>query len=715
MATTGRVRGAQLLVGLSSALFAGTVRGQPPATAVQAEQERLALYFGEQAVVSVPSAREEPLAEAPAALIVITEQEIRDRGYRDLMDVFPDLPGVDISEYGRGAAPTQVIVRGLNATFNKIVVLRDGVVLDLPAVAPKIGRNLPLYNIKRIEILYGPASVIYGSDAAAVVIQLISKEPGDGFHVEGESSAGSFDPLQGFHRYVFDGHFATSYRWKSGLALTGGVRTYQSDGPQLLEIFPQDYAPLRANPPPFTNRFEFPIRGWNAEAALSYREFSAGAYLTDHTWSFPGNSVAPATSPLTFTSDSIFRYRFFQAFARHQAKRGPVDLLTIATYGNYQTDDSSGFILESGKQYSFEQVESLRLDHRTAWTIRNWIVVTGGLRFQTFSAVPPKFDLVAPYSGSGDLAAHGLSHLIFIREGVFLLAEVRPWKNLKLTAGVSYEHDGNSGENVVLPRAGVVLRLCGGAGHLKALYGEGFEAPAPYTQYLTGLFPPAAVLPNPSLASERIRSAELRYEHRFRRLFSVEVGSYYNRVSALQQLAFGGPTTVAGVMFPSSISFQNLGLLWSAGGEVSARVSPWSRLQVSGSYALIFGQETLSQPDGSLRTFDLAKVARHKVLAELTIRPYWHLVADVRLRWVGDVATRALNSQFMGQLMPGYYDINLNLRAENIVRGLDAHLLVENLTDNRYYHFGAETESGVFAPRAPQPPFRFLAGLTYRR
>jgi hypothetical protein len=58
---------------------------------------------------------------------------------------------------------------------------------------------------------------------------------------------------------------------------------------------------------------------------------------------------------------------------------------------------------------------------------------------------PFKVDLLAPYSGSGDLAAQGLSHLIFAREGVFVLAEARPWKNLKLTAGDSYEHDGNSG------------------------------------------------------------------------------------------------------------------------------------------------------------------------------------------------------------------------------------------------------------------------------
>src|SRR5262249_10851646 len=152
------------------------------------------------------------------------------------------------------------------------------------------------------------------------------------------------DPLQGFHRYVFDGHVKASYRWKSGLALTGGVRTYQSDGPQLLEIFPQDFAVLQANPPPFTSRYEFPIRSWNAEAAFSFREFSARASFTDSSQSYQFSMLDPATTPMVYTSDSIFRYRFFQAFAHHEAKRGPVNLLTIATYGNYQTDASSGFV-----------------------------------------------------------------------------------------------------------------------------------------------------------------------------------------------------------------------------------------------------------------------------------------------------------------------------------------------------------------------------------
>jgi outer membrane cobalamin receptor len=368
------------------------VQPDSPSTAAttteQAEQERLALYFGEQAVVSVPSTREEPLAEAPAALIVITEQEIRDRGYLDLMDIFHDLPGVDISGYGRGPQPTQLIVRGINAastSVNKIVVLRDGVVVDLPAVATKIGRNLPLYNIKRIEILYGP-SLIYGSGAAAMVVLLISKQPEDGFHVEGEASAGSFDPLQGFHRYVFDGHVKASYRWKSSLALSGGVRTYQSDGPQLLETFPQDCAALQANPAPFTNRFEYPIRGWNAEATLSFREFSAGAYFTDSSSSYFGNTQAPALTPLAFTSDSIFRYRFFQAFARHEARRGPVDLLTIATYGNYQTDDSSGFIFASGKRYS------LRRSNRCAsTTARRGPSVIGSPSPEGYSSKPSRW------------------------------------------------------------------------------------------------------------------------------------------------------------------------------------------------------------------------------------------------------------------------------------------------------------------------------------
>lgn len=144
------------------------------------------------------------------------------------------------------------------------------------------------------------------------------------------------------------------------------------------------------------------------------------------------------------------------------------------------------------------------------------------------------------------------------------------------------------------------------------------------------------------------------------------------------------------------------------------RLSPQRRLQLSASYALLFGEELLPVPGGGSRTVNLSKVARHKVLAGLTVRPFWRVVADVRLRWVGDVQTLPSNSAFRGGTMPGYYDINLNVRVEDIVRGLDAHLLIQNLTDARYYQPGVFAESVGSLPRVPQPGLRFLAGLTYR-
>ncbi len=275
-------------------------------------------------VVSVVSAREQPITEVPGTVIVITEQMIRERGYLDLMDVFQDLPGVDVSMYNRQRVPTEVILRGVNAANNKIVVLRDGVPINLPATTAKFARNLPLYDIARIEVLYGPASVVYGSDAA-VVMQLVTKQAREGLHGEASAAGGSFDPLDGFDRYAADSHLSLSLR-RDALVLRGSFRTFQSNGPDLKERFPSVYA---GHP----ERFEAPMRGYYADASVTWQDLQLGTSFTDHTWpsALALNPKAPGKALLS--EDTTFRYRFLQPYARHTLRRGGFDLQTILTYG----------------------------------------------------------------------------------------------------------------------------------------------------------------------------------------------------------------------------------------------------------------------------------------------------------------------------------------------------------------------------------------------
>src|SRR4029079_8137540 len=142
-------------------------------------------------VTSVSKAKE-PLAQAPATVEVITGAEIERRGYPDLEAVLRDLPGFDFSRRA-GASYSNVYQRGYRSIeTNRTMLLIDGVEdNDLASSTAWISRQFPLSNIDRIEVVYRPASTMYGANAFAGVINVVTKQPeqivGEGKKLGGEA------------------------------------------------------------------------------------------------------------------------------------------------------------------------------------------------------------------------------------------------------------------------------------------------------------------------------------------------------------------------------------------------------------------------------------------------------------------------------------------------------------------------------------------------
>lgn len=131
-------------------------------------------------IVSSVSKKAEDIRRAPATINVITKEEIIQRGYTDLIEMLADLPGFDISLlYGVNYA--NAYQRGLRTTtMEKTLLLIDGIEEnDLWTNTADISRQYPITNIKRVEIIYGPASTMYGPNAFVGVINIITKEPED--------------------------------------------------------------------------------------------------------------------------------------------------------------------------------------------------------------------------------------------------------------------------------------------------------------------------------------------------------------------------------------------------------------------------------------------------------------------------------------------------------------------------------------------------------
>lgn len=140
----------------------------------------VAAVRGEEMTVQVASVSKtsESLREAPATVVVITGEEIQRRGYLDLEQLLHDLPGFDISRLN-GAFYSIIYQRGYNAAENdRNLLLVDGIEQnDLAFGTAYLSRQYPLSNIDRVEVIYGPASTMYGANAYTGVISIITKTP----------------------------------------------------------------------------------------------------------------------------------------------------------------------------------------------------------------------------------------------------------------------------------------------------------------------------------------------------------------------------------------------------------------------------------------------------------------------------------------------------------------------------------------------------------
>jgi outer membrane receptor protein involved in Fe transport len=133
----------------------------------------------EEATVQVESVSKtkESLREAPATVIVITGEEIRRRGYLDLEQILHDLPGFDISR-SNGDVYSYIYQRGFRRNNDRNLLLVDGVEQnDLTSNVLYLSRQYPMSNIDRIEVIYGPASTMYGANAFTGVINVVTKQP----------------------------------------------------------------------------------------------------------------------------------------------------------------------------------------------------------------------------------------------------------------------------------------------------------------------------------------------------------------------------------------------------------------------------------------------------------------------------------------------------------------------------------------------------------
>ena len=206
---------------LSFALLVGRACGQaaPPTPqadaqpAGQRDLSQVSLVDLMNLEVTSVSRKEQKMSQAPAAIFVITQEDIRRSGATNIPDLLRMVPGVDVSQIN--ANSWAVSARGFNDQFsNKLLVLIDGRAVYTPLLGGVNWdtQDVPLEDIERIEVIRGPGATVWGANAVNGVINVITKPAEETQGAFVTAGGGTEGEAQGTTQYGGTVGGKTSYR-----------------------------------------------------------------------------------------------------------------------------------------------------------------------------------------------------------------------------------------------------------------------------------------------------------------------------------------------------------------------------------------------------------------------------------------------------------------------------------------------------------------------
>lgn len=534
------------------------------------------LSFSTGGVTSSATLFEQSTLDAPATVYVFSQSEIRNNGYQNIQELLEDVPEVEIQKKSMVEFKDNIGFRGITGN-EKFIIFQNGVRISAATGDPHtVHTNYPLNNVKRVEVLVGPASAVYGADAFSGLINIITE---DGEEVNGGRLMGSY----GLYN-TLDNSFVVGQKIKD-LKITASGNFYNSAEPDFNNIYSKDFSWFNDQyttngnvlADPFfpdtisvgtnsSRNFEMPMSSYNVDFVVDCYDFQMGYSRRSemHSSSLPARpefSVYDEAASYGFTIETIYgKYNY-------ESEDKKLRLKTLITYNTMENNVNSLFIntyTGYNQGYKYQYGKTLRFEQLGTYVFNEAFNLAMGMSVEDVSALPKTGDLptafdrqITPefqdlyYFGSNirDKDGNDLTlqqdfyYLQYKNIGGFMQFQYAPSEKINITAGTRYDYNTRYGQSIN-PRLAILVKPTE-ALRVKLLYNEAFLSPSPWKAYqhygsfvpktdaqgeVTGLQSFFFHLPNPDLKPEKLRAFEGSISYTTTD-WSFGINGYYNQVT----------------------------------------------------------------------------------------------------------------------------------------------------------------------------------------
>ena len=484
------------------------------------------------------SQKDQSVLDAPANAYIVTAEQIRTRGYSNLVELLEDVPQIEIQRNSNPELRNVITVRGVSGN-EKLLILQDGVRIT-PATDDYfiLGNQFSILHAERVEVIIGPASALYGADAFAGIVNIITKSrTSDNSYATATSLGGNFSTQE--HSFL-----AGATNGNTSFTISGLYN--RSDEPDYQNIYPKTFAwynnYYRTNNmvvesptysqvwnklewqrwaddsftgPELSNEFDMSSKSYFINAEAKLEDFYVGYlhHTERHSTAFgvdPQYTSYDGAAQIEMSQDVIYAQHAYTSFDKR------LNLLTKLNYNFQEIDPEShyaGSLSNWQRGYFYGYSKAFRIEEQAQYQVTDKFTLTSGASYETIISLPRTGFMTEPISTSEALDDQTLNtvgaagydtyldptetpeqndSLIVNQEfflnryyniGAFTQAQWTPSKRFEATIGTRFDYNSRYG-TTINPRIGLVWRPVKSF-ILKTLYGRAFLAPSPakvYTQ-----------------------------------------------------------------------------------------------------------------------------------------------------------------------------------------------------------------------------------------